>query len=224
MKSLLNNPYVFFYGILIVTFLIIRIPKVGAYFRVLNTLIHEVSHALMALLTNGEVYKIKLKPDTSGETVTAHSTFISKFLVALAGYPITALTATGVYWYISGGNYRLLFILFCVVSIISLLLWVRNGFGIVWLLLFIAGNVALLYFQNPLANKIVAYSFAAIIFLENIFSSFTLFVIAWKKPQSAGDASNLTKLTKIPSIIWALIFVAFNLFMAYWTVKWFFPW
>lgn len=200
-----------------------RIPKLGQYLRVLNTLIHESSHALIALVTNGTVYKIRLKPDTSGEAITAHSSFISKFLVALAGYPLTALAALGIYWCVSNNNFRLLFILFCVIAILNLLLWVRNSFGIIWLIVFILGNITLLYFQNPLANKICAYIFAAIIFLENIFSSLNLLVIAWQKPQSAGDAANLAKLTKIPSIIWALLFVTFNLFTAYWTIVWFFP-
>ena len=177
----------------------------------------------MTLITNGEVYKVSLNPDTSGEAVTGHSSFLSKFLVALSGYPMAALASAGIYWCISGENYRLFFIIFIVIAVVNLMLWVRNGFGIIWLLIFIAANVALLYFKNKMAYEICAYMFASIVFLENIFSSLTLLVIAWKKPQSAGDASNLAKLTKIPSLVWALIFVGFNIFMGYWVVRWFFP-
>lgn len=223
MESLLNNPYVFFYGILILSFVLMRIPKLGKYLRVLNTLIHESGHALLALITNGSVYTVSLRSDTSGEAVTGHSSFFSKFLVALAGYPITALASVGIYWCVLHENYRLLFVLFTAIAIVNLLLWVRNSFGVVWLIVFIAANAALLYFQNPMANKISAYLFAAIVFIENIYSSLTIFIIACKNPKSAGDAANLAKLTKIPAVIWALLFAAFNIFMGYWVVRWFFP-
>ena len=50
--------------------LITRLPFVGKFFRITNTLIHESGHAIMALLTSGNVVSIDLMSDTSGTATT----------------------------------------------------------------------------------------------------------------------------------------------------------
>ena len=49
-----------FYYLLVVAFLLPKVPVVGKFFNIINTLIHELGHALMALLFEGKVVRIEI--------------------------------------------------------------------------------------------------------------------------------------------------------------------
>ena len=80
-------------GLVVVSFLLPRIPVVGKFFNIINTGLHEFGHALMALLTGGSVERIELFKDTSGTTTTKSENGFSAFWVSLAGYPFAASVA-----------------------------------------------------------------------------------------------------------------------------------
>ena len=66
-------------------------PIIGKVFRVFYTMIHELGHALMAMITSGEIISISLFADTSGNTITKSKGKFEQFLIAIAGYPIAAV-------------------------------------------------------------------------------------------------------------------------------------
>jgi hypothetical protein len=102
----LNKDYIL-YALPVVVFIINRIPYVGKYLRVVNTLIHESGHAIAALVSSGEVYKVELFSDTSGTAVTKTKGKLSQFLVAIAGYPFGSAVAFLLFYIISRGEYRI---------------------------------------------------------------------------------------------------------------------
>jgi len=223
MNWLNSNHNILFYILLVTALLLTRIPVLGKYFRSVNTLVHEAGHAFVTLLLSGEVIAVNLFADTSGTTVTKAKGKFSQALIALAGYPVSALTG----WLClallyKGYNLYILFILTSI-ALIIMILSLRNMYGLFWAGTFVVLNLLLIYFNN----KTLIYAFAAfysvIIFTDAIISSVVLFVLAIKQPKKAGDATNLNKVTKIPAAVWAILLLAFTLFISWLSVINYFP-
>ncbi|MCQ2286037.1 MAG: M50 family metallopeptidase, partial [Bacteroidales bacterium] len=143
-QTLFGIPFVFFFVVL--ALLLNRIPFLGKFFNIINTELHELGHALMALLFQGEVHKIEIFGDSSGVTTTRMKTRAGNILVALAGYPFASGMAFFSFYlldknlqtqYIIG--LTLLFVMVCV-------LFVRNKYGWLWVIVFSAINIVLLHY------------------------------------------------------------------------------
>ena len=196
-------------------FILPRIPVVGKFFNVINTALHEFGHALMALLTGGSVDKIELFNDTSGTTTTRSDSKFGAFLVSLAGYPFAASVAWLAFYLIGQGAEKGLVIGLSVLFVLMLLFWIRNWYGVVWVLLFCAVNGILLYYRNASHLHYAALFYAAVIMAESISSSITIVVLALRDSNKAGDATNLAKLTHLPTFLWALLFLVYTGWVSY---------
>lgn len=196
--------------------ILIRLKPFDTILRPLCTLVHELSHALVALLFKDKIKEIKLNSDFSGSCTTkSHSKFAS-FCVSLAGYTLTGVFAYLLIRLIHPNMNATAFYILIIVSIIALILYIRNSFGRVWTLLFVGINLIFIFipFFRPFYHYII-YFYACILLVENFLSTIILLQIALSTPKKAGDATNLKKITKIPASIWAIFFFCFALFMFY---------
>ena len=223
MDWLSSNHTFFFYILLFTALLLTRIPLLGKYFRSLNTLVHEAGHAFVTLILSGEVIAVNLFADTSGTTVTKAKGKFSQILIALAGYPTSALIGwLCLFLLYKGYHLHILFILTCI-ALIIMILSLRNMYGLFWAGTFIVLNLLIIYFNN----STIIYGFAAfysvVIFTDAVISSFVLLVLSIKQPKKAGDATNLQKFTKIPASIWGILLIAFTLFISWLSVINYFP-
>ncbi|MEI8047790.1 MAG: M50 family metallopeptidase [Bacteroidota bacterium] len=223
MNWLDSNPQILFYILLLTAIFITRIPVLGKYFRSVNTLVHEAGHAFMTLILSGEVIAVNLFADTSGTTVTKAKGKLAQSLIALAGYPVSVLTA----WlclFLLHNNYHL-YILFILTSIalLIMILSLRNAYGLFWAGTFIVLNLLLIYFDNKTITNAFATFYTVIIFTDAIISSFILMILSIKQPKKAGDATNLQKFTKIPAALWAFLLLTFTLFISWFSVMNYFP-
>ena len=196
-------------------FLLPRIPVVGKFFNIINTALHEFGHALMALLTGGSVERIELFNDTSGSTTTKSDSKVGAFLVSIAGYPFAASVAWLAFYLIGQGAEKGLVIGLSVLFVLMLLFWIRNWYGVLWVLLFCAVNGVLLYYGNASHLQYAALFYAAVILAESVTSSITIVVLALRDGNKAGDATNLAKLTHLPAFLWALLFLAYTGWVSY---------
>lgn len=204
-----------FYGCMILASVLSMVPFAGKFLNVLNTLIHESGHAVMAMLTGGGVMNIKLSADTSGAAQTKSKYWLGKVFTSLAGYPVSALIAWLFFWLIKEKNTTYVYYIILSLILINLILWVRNTFGIIWLL--VMGSVsALIYLYGTTLVKYLFASFcASIVLFQSIFSAITLLIIAVNNPDKAGDAKNLKEFTFIPAIIWSLLMLSFVSWVSY---------
>ncbi len=223
MNSFLSNQTVLFYAVLVAALLFLFLPKIGIVFRLLNTFIHESGHAIVALVTSGTVCNIKLNRNTSGQALTTSKYWISKLLTSLAGYSSCTLVTYVIFYLASIHKYHYVLWGFIALAAINLIFWVRNTFGIVWLALFMALNIVLIYYSISWVNRLLTLFFAFAIFFENIYSSLVLLKIAGQEPKQSGDAANLAATTYIPAFVWALAFNGFAGYFAYLVVIRFFP-
>lgn len=217
MEGLQLFDYHIFYYLAVLALILPRIPYVGKFFNIINTLIHEIGHALMALVTSGEVLKVQVFFDTSGLTTTKSNSGIKRFLVSIAGYPFASAMAFVGFMLLGYGYEKWIVLGLSVLFLLTLIFWIRdNTYGIVWVVIFVAINAFIVfYLKNETVINVAAWFYCVMMLLESVVSTLDLFRIAIRTPQSAGDATNLKKLTHIPAIIWTLFFVAFAGFMAY---------
>ena len=205
-----------FYYLLVVAFLLPRLPVVGKFFNIINTLIHELGHALMSLLLHGKVMKIQIFQDTSGVTTTKSDSKFKSTLVSLAGYPFSSVMAFVCFFLLSVGYEKWILVGLSVVFLIMLNFWIRNKYGAAWVLIFTLINFTLLYFwRNDTANEVMAWFYSMMILVESVWSTFVLVYLSVQTPDKAGDATNLHKFAYLPAIIWAVLFALFALVMAY---------
>ncbi|PLR98415.1 M50 family metallopeptidase [Bacillus sp. T33-2] len=183
------------------------VPILGSYVGVINTVIHESGHAFMALL-GGNVHEIQLFMNTEGVTYSRHTSWISAFFTGLAGYTFSSFIAFVSIWLISKQKYKsLIFILLAFIAL-NLIFWVRNFYGLFWLGSFGAGFLLLLYKGHPTLVKYALLLIACILLVESFTSSFEIMVLSFMQPQSAGDATVLSKASLfIPAQLWGMFFL-----------------
>jgi hypothetical protein len=218
-----NNPHLIFYTILAGSLIIIRMPLIGRYFRTVNTLLHESGHAIAAILTSGEVMNIELSSDTSGSAYTRSGSKFKAMFVSFAGYPAAALfSGILIAFAVSGKPISVFFILLSI-SLLNLALFVRNFYGIVWLLTF-SGLVLLIYWlENDKLNYVFSLSVSLISLSESLVSTVIILYLSLIHPRKAGDATNLAKTSKIPAAIWGILISMLVGIILYYTVIHFFP-
>ena len=219
----MENIYLFHlpltYYFIIGTLLLLKIPFLGKFFKVINTAVHELGHAVISLLLSGKVQKIELFSSSEGVTVTQNSHAWKAFFVSLAGYPFASAVSYLCFYLLNQGFEKDLIIGFIVLFVLMLLLWIRNLYGFFWVIFFGGVNVALLYYvADPKIWFAVALFYVTILFTESLLSSLIIFYLSFRTPQQAGDASNLKSYTHIPAWIWGTLFAAFSMYITYQTV------
>jgi len=210
------------YALPLVVLITNRIPFVGKFLRIINTLIHESGHALLALLTRGEVYEIELFGDRSGAATVKTKGKLSFFLVSLAGYVVGSAFAYLMFYLISLGKYDMVIYVVVIIALLDLTFLIRNTYGLFWIIIFIVLLILARFYLNDFFKFVFTAWISAVMLFEAFYSSVELVIIASRKPKSAGDAAMLAKTTGIPALIWAVFFVLLSGFFIYLTVRLFF--
>jgi hypothetical protein len=192
-----------------------RIPVIGKWFNLINTAIHELGHALMALMLDGSVKKIELFNDASGTTTTSTKTRFGGFLVAIIGYPFSSLASYFIFYLLSVGYDKGFIIGISIIFLFMLLLWVRNIYGAIWILAFCGINGYLIYINDTHYIKIAALLYAVFIAVDAVFSALTVLFLSIKQKDKAGDATLLKKHTGVPAFIWGILFAGFAGYLFY---------
>lgn len=205
---------------LLVAFLIIQLPFVGKYFSVTHTLIHEIGHGFAAILCGGRLKKIHLFSTTEGFAYTSHKGRLSQLITALSGYIGTSAFSYFSIWLMSIGKYQILLYFYVGLLIFTLILWVRNVYGFIWVLSAILLFTWLVLEAPDSWMKPILLLLTCIILIESIRSAYTIMFLSIKRPSEAGDATSLAQITRIiPTYIWGVLFFAQSLYFAWESLK-----
>lgn len=195
-----------FFLFLVVTLIFIHVPLLGNYIKLINTLMHESGHALIALF-GGKVERISLFMNSEGATVSSQSTWIGSFVTSLAGYIFASFMAFLSFLFIGKKKQTLLIDILLGFIFLNLIFWVRNPYGIFWLCSFAVGFLILLIKGSQNVRDHLLLLIASILLVDSVRSSYEIFFISFLQPHSAGDATNLARLTGIiPAQIWGIFF------------------
>lgn len=196
--------------ILLITAVFTRMLPFSSFFQNVNTLFHELAHALTALVLNGKVMHIYLFADQSGVTYTSFTDSWVRLPIGLAGYIGASCFAVLLFMVYRSGQQRLGLKLIVAVTASSLVLFVRNDYGIFWCLGFTLLTTLLLLVRKSWLDKGYFLLIAFICLVESFISSVVLLMLAISEPTAAGDATGLALSTGIPALFWAILFVLFS--------------
>lgn len=198
---------------LVASVFLTRFIPFSSLFRNLDTMIHEFAHALMTLVLSGKVLRIELYADHSGVTYSSMLTAGRSIFVSLAGYIGASLFAWLLFYLYRKGRYMWGLGIMTAVALVSLVLYVRGEFGMLWLTGFIALNVVIMIF----GVKIAKYYYLLLAFItleESVVGAMYIGWLSWTRPSQAGDAANLAHQTFMPALFWGTLFALFALWCA----------
>lgn len=200
--------------LLIASAVLTRLIPFSSLFRNLDTMIHEFGHAIITLITSGQVSRIELNADHSGVTYTTISSTWSGLPIGLAGYMGSSIFVIVLFYLYHKRRQREGILLTGIIALIMLVLYVHDGFGLYWLIGFIIVSGLMIIAPEWLRN---GYYFV-ILFLtleESVLSSVSILWLSITTPSAAGDATGLASQFGIPAVIWGVIFAAFALWCAH---------
>lgn len=178
--------------------------------KILVVCLHELSHALAALLTGGQVVSIQIFPNQGGLTTTRGG---SLFVILSAGYVGSAL-AGGLLLYLA--SFRrwssALMAMLATLMFLATLVFFRNLFGIAYgLLVAVAMLISAARLSaaiNQMILRFVALASSLYALLDIRSDLFGASDVALAGYGVVNDAVALARLTHIPAIVWAVIWIA----------------
>lgn len=212
-----------FYGVVIATMLLLRVPYIGAFLRSTTTLVHEMSHAFMAFIMGGSSGSMEINPDRSGSIKTAVKSRFGRVMVSLAGYIMTAAFVAMAFFFVKIGYYDWLLLILLLLGLIGLIFFVRNAFGVIWLIVFCTADVILMSYGSVNLKMWVSLIISLVMFAESVLSTVELVVVVAKNPSQGSDAKNLSNEIKVPAFLWATFIFILVGYISYLTIVWFFP-
>lgn len=190
-------------------------------FKLFTTWVHECGHAVAAVFVGGRVMSITIQPDTSGLTQSlVPSTRIARGIVASAGYLSAAIVGCLLMAATRVEKWAHTILLgIGVVMLVTVLLWMRNLFGVAAVL---AWGVALIAVarRRKLTNAVTfLLSFLAIqVALNSVYDIRVLFLIK----DRPSDAQTMARLFLLPSWMWATLWMVISIAMlcaTFWTTR-----
>lgn len=191
----------------IAALVVVLVPTIWLRLRIAVTLVHELGHAIVGVLSGRRFTGFVVRGDMSGHAVTVGpARGFGRIATTWAGYPMPALVGLLMLWATSSGYAgRLLFAL--LVTLVAVLVFVRSAGTFVTVLAAGAAIGALWWWRNDETQA-----------LALVTTGFVLLAGAWRhlgalasssgRRDSGSDANVLRQLTGIPAIVWLLSFVA----------------
>lgn len=175
------------------------------------TIVHEAGHALVAVATGRRLSGIRLHSDTSGLTVSrGRSRGPGMVLTALAGYPAPALLGYGAALLLAQG--RSLAVLWLAVLLLAgLLVWVRNLFGLLLVLVAGAALGAVTWWGRELHQSLAAWTLTWFLLVGSARPVAEMQASRRGRRAGTSDADVLARLTGLPGAVWALLMLAVTL-------------
>jgi hypothetical protein len=194
----------------VVALVLVLAPATWPRVRLGVTVVHEAGHALVAVAVGRRLRSVRLHSDTSGLTVSRGKPRGPGMVAMLAaGYLAPAgLGLVAALLLADGRSVGLLWLL--VVLAAALLVWVRNGYGFVVLLLGGTGVLLVTWYADGQVQSVAAYLIAWLLLLAAPRPLLEL-LTAGRRRGRTSDPDQLAALTRVPAVLWILLLLLANL-------------
>ncbi|MCA1981379.1 M50 family metallopeptidase [Nocardioides nematodiphilus] len=180
------------------------------WIRLAVTVVHEAGHALVAVLVGRRLAGIKVHSDTSGVTVSrGRPSGPGMVVMLMAGYLAPAALGLGATLLLTHGHaLALLWLLIAV--LVGVLVWVRNGYGLLTVLVLGAALAAATHYASAQTQSVIATLVAWVLLLAAPRPLVDL--LRRSRAQRRGsDPDQLARLTHLPAALWIVVLLAANL-------------
>lgn len=188
-----NTTFILIY--LAAALVISRLPFLRVYFSLCNTLMEEIFHVCACVVSkDGSSSKIKLFKDGSGQSTGNVHSKILRAILGYIGFTCTLFIAIGLFYLVSISNYELIIYLFIGLLVISIILWIRNGFGILWALSFIVMLALPLYYRFEMIVMHAALFLSSMILVQSVINALKIVGHSFKGGESFSPKTVLAKI------------------------------
>lgn len=201
------------------------------YLNYIPVLTHEFGHVLFNRLAGGRAKDLvivtspKERQSTlqQGYAITQSRSYLGQFITTIGGYlmpPIMFLIG------LVAAHYQhpsIFLVSYLFIFIYFLILTSRKLSPIIVILLI----GILLYFLFKHDNQMIMYDIVSlsyhfilgVLLGEILQSSWTIFNLTFQRPKPSWDGSALTEITRVPTVIYSVLWIAFNLYTVYLLIK-----
>jgi hypothetical protein len=187
---------------ILISLLLVLITPIWRISRNAITIAHEGGHAVAALLTGRKLSGVQLHSDTSGVTVSYGKTSgFGYWLTCFAGYLAPALWGMGCAALVSAG-YATGALWLLVVLLALLLTRIRNGYGVLCVVLALLSVIALSWWGSADLRLLAATVLAGFLLFGSIRPLIELQIQRSQGRAGQSDADQLARLTHVSALVW----------------------
>ena len=187
---------------------LLALPRsVWQYFGLFITLVHELGHAVAALLTGRVVSGIRVHRNQSGTTHSSGKNGFSGVFSGFFGYPAPAVVGGALVWSVFNGFTRPALAIGAVILVLTLV-FIRNLFGVLVVVVSAAGSVLLVLYApiNVQGYAMLVLGTALLVGAARAYLNVVSVHTSRRAQLGTSDAYLLYQRTHIPSPVWLLLF------------------
>ena len=198
-------------AVALVALALVLLPRAWSLTRHVVTISHEGGHALVAVLTGRRLMGIRLHADTSGVTLSSGKpTGPGMVAMLAAGYLAPAVAGLGAALLLASGHS--LALLWLAVGWLSLmLLQIRNAYGLLVLVVCGVGAGLASWYLAGTTLSLLAYLLTWLLLLAAPKPVLELMRQRRRGQARSSDVDQLTRLTRVPAVLWETFFLLANL-------------
>jgi hypothetical protein len=196
--------------VILVVAAVLSLPRATwQYFGLFATLVHELGHAVAAILTGRVVHGIRIRRNHSGDALSRGRGKLGTVVSGVFGYPAPAIVGAAQLWSVFNGYTALALFAGGVVLVLTLLV-IRNAFGAIVVIVSAATSALLWFFATSTLQGYALLVIGISLLVGAVRALGTVVgVHLWRRNQlSTSDAYLLYRRTGIPSPFWLLLFTA----------------
>lgn len=193
-----------------------RLPLIRVYLAHCHNL---VSAVISVCLEGGRNNKILLHPDGAGQTTGVLTSPFKKALISYAGYTGASMASIGLFYLLSRVHFHLVIYLFLGLSVLSLLMWIRNLFGVIWGLSLSVLLAIPVYFQYEMILVHISIFLASVLFTQSIICAIQVCKQSFMSRSTPARKVALVQTKFIPAVILGLALFGQTLYAGYFFVQ-----
>lgn len=191
--------------------------------RIFTVFLHELGHAVMAAIFGYGISGFKVNMNESGYTIAQSKGWFSSFMIANGGYLGSVLFALLIIYMSRTGFKKYILGTLAIVLLGVTIRFSGLSFSLLYAAIFAVAVILLYMLQNENVNEwvidiigISAIAYAVYdTFVDTILLQLNKYfhvIGGWNGSRSVTDAMQLAKMTKIPAIVWGIIWLAIAIF------------
>jgi hypothetical protein len=179
------------------------------WFGLFTTLVHELGHAVAAILTGRVVHGIRIRRNHSGDALSSGRGVLGTVVSGVMGYPAPAVVGAAQLWCVFNGYTAIALVGGGVVMVLTLLV-VRNLFGVLVVLASAGASAALWFYATPQVQGYALLVLGVALLVGSVRGLLGVIAVhtSHRSRLQTSDAYLLFRRTGVPSPLWLAVFAA----------------
>ena len=179
------------------------------WFGLFTTLVHELGHAVAAIITGRVVHGIRIRRNHSGDALSSGRGVLGTVVSGVMGYPAPAVVGAAQLWCVFNGYTAAALFAGGVVLVLTLLV-IRNLFGVLVVLASAGASAALWFSATPEVQSYALLVIGVALLVGSVRGLFGVIAVhtSNRSQLQTSDAYLLFRRTGVPSPLWLVLFAA----------------